>query len=119
MAIEIKQHLPLSVAQVLGGDSWKGGSLVQLEDTVATPKSEDVLLNYCWVAPVVKRFRDKVPSQFFLADTFLYMDKMYQGRLLVPTEEGETKTDVATNESKKLKMLVGSLRALWRSSALF
>ena len=119
MAVEIKQHLPLSVAQVLGGDSWKGGSLVQLEDTVATPKSEDVLLNYCWIAPIVKRFRDKVPSQFFLADTFIYMDKLYQGRLLVPTEQGETKIDVATNESKKLKMLVGSLRALWRSSALF
>ena len=49
----------------------------------------------------------------------MYMDKLYQGRLLVPTEQGETKIDVATTESKKLKMLVGSLRALWRSSALF
>ena len=119
LAIEIKQSLPLSVAQVLGNESWKGGALVQLEDTIATPKAEDVLLNFCWVAPVVKKFRDKVPSQFYLADTFLYMDKLYQGRLLVPTEAGESKTDVATHESKKLKMLVGALRTLWRSSILF
>ena len=119
MACNIKQGLPLAVAQVLSAPEWKGGALVQLEDTVSTPKAEDIVLNQPWIFPFIKKFRDCVPSQFFAADAVLYLDQLYSGPLLVPTEEGDSKVSLAVSESKKIKLLIGALRGLWRSSALF
>lgn len=118
MALDIKTKLPVAVAQVLGSDQWAGGALVQLDDTISTPKSEDMILNHCWMLPVVKKFRDRVPSQFFLADVMVYMDKLFFQKLLVPVQEGDSKLSLATNEAKKIKMLIGGLRTLWRSSVL-
>lgn len=112
--------LPLSVAQVLASPSWQGGPLVQLEDTISKPKAEDLVLNYCWICPIVKKFRSQIPSQFYLIDVFLYMDKIYNGRLLIPQEAGDSKETLATDEAKKMKLCIGSLRSLWRStSSLF
>ena len=119
MACNIKQGLPLAVAQVLSAPEWKGGSLVQLEDTFSTPKAEDIVLNQPWIFPFIKKFRDAVPSQFFAADVVLYLDQLYSGTLLVPMEEGDSKVSLAVSESKKIKLLIGALRALWRSSTLF
>jgi len=120
MACELKAKLPLSVAQVLDSPTWQGGPLVQLEDTIAKPKADDLVLNYCWICPVVKKFRSQIPSQFFLIDVFLYMDKIYKGRLLIPQDAGDSKETLATDEAKKVKLCIGALRALWRStSSLF
>lgn len=106
------------MVQLLSSDAWKGGGLIQLPDTVSTPKAEQIVLNYCWVKPVVMQFRDRVPSGFFLADMLLILDRLWMGKLLIPLEEGESKQSIAGEEGKKLKMLIGSLRALWRSSPL-
>ena len=118
-ACNIKQGLPLAVAQVLSAPEWRGGSLVQLEDTISTPKAEDIVLNQPWIFPFIKKFRDCVPSQFFAADAVLYLDQLYGGTLLIPMEEGDSKVSLAVNESKKIKLLIGALRGLWRSSTLF
>ena len=80
---------------------WRGGSLVQLEDTISTPKAEDIVLNQPWIFPFIKKFRDCVPSQFFAADAVLYLDQLYGGTLLIPMEEGDSKVSLAVNESKK------------------
>lgn len=118
MAVAVRVGLPLSVSQVLAAPEWSGGDLVQLEDTVTTPKAEDLVLNYPWLLPFVKQFRDRIPSQFFIADCMLYLDKTYNNRLLIPVEEGASKVSLAVDEAKKVKLLMSSLRALWRSSTL-
>lgn len=116
MALKIKEHLPVSVIQLLASDAWKGGGLVQLPDTISTPRANQLVLNYCWLKPVVLQFRDRVPSGFFIADVFLWLDRMWLGKLLIPLNEGESKETLAGEESKKIKLLVSALRGLWRSS---
>ena len=117
MAVQIKQGLPLPVQQLIGGHAWKGGPLVQLADgTMSRAVSEDVVLNYAWVKPFVAQFNDRVPSGFYITDVFLMLDRLYFQKLLIPLEEGESKETLAASESKKIKLLVGCLRALWRSS---
>ena len=118
MAICLKENLPLGMTQLINGDTWKGGPLVQLEDTVSTARAEQIVLNHVWVKPFVERFRDRVPSAFFVTDVFLYLDKIWFGKLLKPQEAGETKQHLACEEAKKIKNLMGSLRSLWRSSYL-
>ena len=117
MAVEIRRSLPMSVAQVLGKD-WVGGALVQLEDALTRPTAEDIVLNACWMKPVVRKFRDRVPSSFYLANVFLALDDLWLGRLLIPLEKGDSKQSLAAAEAKKVKALIGALRALWRSSLL-
>jgi hypothetical protein len=116
MAVSIRMGLPLSVAQIIGADTWKGGALVQLEDTLTRPVAQDIVVNYSWVKPFVQRFRSSVPSVFFVTDVFLFLDKLYQSKLLIPLEAGDSKQSVAGLEANKIKLLIGALRALWRSS---
>eukprot|EP00438_Fugacium_kawagutii_P026258 Skav215654 [mRNA] locus=scaffold1588:268256:268720:- [translate_table: standard] len=118
MACDIKKKLPLRVAQVLESQDWAGGAVLQLTDTVTTPRAEDLVLNFHFILPVVMKFRDRVPSQFFLADTFLYLHKLFHNRLLVPQYDNETSLTVAIDEAKKLKLCIGALRTLWRNSVL-
>lgn len=118
MATDVKRKLPLRVAQVLEGQEWAGGAVLQLSDTVSTPRADDLVLNYHFILPVIMKFRDRVPSQFFLADTFLYLHKLYHDRLLVPVYENDSTLTLALDEAKKLKLCIGALRTLWRNSSL-
>ena len=117
VAFRIKTELPISVVQVLGAE-WKGGPLVQIEESLIRPSVEDLILNSCWIKPFVQQFRDRVPSGFFIADCFLMLDKIWLGRLLLPLQEGESKFTLAASEAKKVKTLIGALRTLRRSSHL-
>ena len=58
-----------------------------------------------------------MPSGFYLTDSLLALDKIFEGSLLVPTE-GSTKQDVAAAESRRLKRLLGALRHLFRNCYL-
>ncbi|CAK9035349.1 30S ribosomal protein S6, partial [Durusdinium trenchii] len=116
LACTIRSGLPLSVAQVIESAAWKGGPLIQLTDTITRPQADDLVLNHCWIKPFVQKFREKVPSGFFVVDTFLYLDKLYNGKLLQPLNAGDSKHSLASEEAKKVKLLIGTLRALWRSS---
>lgn len=66
----------------------------------------------------VAKFNDRVPSAFFITDVFLFLDRLFHGALLKPLEAGESKKTLAALEARKVKNLIGSLRSLWRSSAL-
>ena len=57
----------------------------------------------------------QVPSAYFMTDVFLYLDGLMSGNLFKPKKQ-ETKMSLAGVEGLKMKKLVGSLRALWRSS---
>ena len=105
----------MPVMQLLS-NGWPGGALVQLEDGTSSATAQDIVLNYCWVKPFVMKFRNRVPSAFFITDCFIALDKLFVGRLLVASQAGDTKITVAAEEAKKVKNLIGSLRALWRSS---
>jgi len=118
MAVTLKQNLPSGMTQLINGDTWGGGALVQLEDTVSTARAEQIVLNHVWVKPFVERFRDRVPSGFFITDVFLFLDKIWFGKLLKPQQPFETKQHLACEEAKKIKNLMGALRGLWRSSHL-
>ena len=59
----------------------------------------------------------QVPSAYFLTDVFLFLDKLLGGNLLrTKPKTRETKMSLAGMEGLKMKRLIGSLRALWRSS---
>ena len=62
-------------------------------------------------------FCAQVQSAFYLIDALLALDKLMGSCLLVPLD-GMTKKDVAAEESKRLKRLLGSLRHLFRNCYL-
>ena len=59
----------------------------------------------------------EVPSCFYLADSFLALDKLLENHLLIPVD-GQTKAEKAGEEGKRIKKLMGSLRHLFRNSYL-
>lgn len=59
----------------------------------------------------------QVPSAYFLTDMFIYFHGLMDRRIFHPdTAKNETITSLASEEGVLMKKLVGSLRALWRSS---
>ena len=59
----------------------------------------------------------QVPSAYFMTDVFLFLDRLLEGNLFRPKPKTtESKMSLAGMEGLKMKKLVGSLRALWRSS---
>ena len=59
----------------------------------------------------------QVPSGYFLTDMWLYVDMLFDGKLLRDDSGKVSKVDLAADEALKLKKLVGAIRALWRSSS--
>lgn len=52
-----------------------------------------------------------------MADVFLYVDALLSYKLLIPEKDShDTKATLAAREAVKLKAMMGSLRALWRST---
>ena len=117
-AVDLKASLPLSVTQVITAKEWRGGPLVQLEDTISRPAASDLIVNYWFIKAFVRKCPDKVPSAFFVADVILYMDRLFCERLLIAQNPGENKKSLAGEEGKKIKALMGYLRYLWRSSTM-
>ena len=67
---------------------------------------------------MAKRYTQTVPSGFFCTDLFLYLNHLFMGGLLKPSNEGETDRALAAQEATDMKRLMGALRFLWRSSSL-
>ncbi|CAK8985427.1 30S ribosomal protein S6 [Durusdinium trenchii] len=102
-AVDLKASLPLSVTQVITAKEWRGGPLVQLEDTISRPAASDLIVNYWFIKAFVRKCPDKVPSAFFVADVILYMDRLFCERLLIAQNPGENKKSLAGEEGKKIK----------------
>ena len=63
----------------------------------------------------------QVPSAFFIADSFLYLDLLLNKRLFKPQpaangKQAVSRMDLAAGEGVKGKRLYSALRFLWRSS---
>ena len=56
-----------------------------------------------------------MPSGYFIADSFLYLDLLLKKKLFKPVPPN-TRTDMAGSEAVRGKKLLGALRFLWRSS---
>ncbi len=63
----------------------------------------------------------QVPSGYYLADSYLYLDLLLKKKLFKPKpakdgKPGLTRSDMAGLEGVKAKKMLGALRYLWRSS---
>lgn len=65
----------------------------------------------------VRTQKAKVPSAFLLTDVLLQLDRLLAHKLVVPGH-GDTKVVAAARDAKRLKKLMGALRALYRNSTL-
>ena len=77
---------------------------------------QELATNFIWLKPVCRAFPQSVPGAMVLTDVFLYLDKLLQGTLLVKRDM--EKTAQAGEEGSRVKRLMGSLRYLYRNSAL-
>ena len=111
----MKTHLPLAVHDLLSGDEWGGGPLLQLSNELARPSAEDVVFNYPWILAFAEKYPCHVPSGFLCADVFLAFDAMMDDKVFQPTPP-QTRQTLAIAEGAKMKKLMGGLRYLWRSS---
>ena len=115
VALNMKRGMPVAVTQALT-EGWEGGAIIQLEDTISRPTAADLVVNHVFLRPFARQCPAKVPSAFFAADVFLFLDQCFCDRLLIPQQQGDTKRTLAAEEGKKVKSLIGYLRYLWRSS---
>lgn len=59
-----------------------------------------------------------MPSGFFAADCFLYLDALLHKKLFRPNvDRGESRLQLAAAEGVRCKRAIGALRYLWRNSA--
>ena len=118
LAREIRNHMPVSLLELLQMEAYDGGALVQLESDTARPNAQEIALNFPFIKPVVARFPASVPSGFYLTDVFLLLDRLFLGRILQVKGALDTKQGLASAEASRVKRLIGGLRYLWRSSNL-
>ena len=82
---------------------------------------KDISANYTWMRCWCEDFPDRIPSGFFVTDTFLVFDYFMGNCLLLNSDHVkkattyEDKIDIAREEANKLKRLMSSLRYLWRN----
>jgi hypothetical protein len=92
----------------------KGGPLTVVKESM---DRKDLKLNKVWLFPFVKKIPDRVPSAFFVADVFMAMDAILNGKLLRPVPgKGDSKVLLALAEAQRVKSLFSYLRYLWRAS---
>ena len=128
-AVAAKLHatMPNEVVALITSGAFRGGPLVNMTLAPFEPTVQDIANNRLWVEPYVEKFKTKVPSAFFIADTLLLEDETLKGSLLKPLppppgEEADiksvpTKIQLALDEASRIKRLISHLRSLWRSSS--
>lgn len=76
---------------------------------------QEIAQNFVFLRPLVSHFPDHVPGAVILTDIWLYLDTLFDDKLLC--KEGETKQEQAAQEAARCKRLMGALRYLYRNSA--
>ena len=62
----------------------------------------------------VSSIASQVPSGFFAADCFLYLDALLHKKLFRPKiDRGESRLQLAASEGVRCKRAIGALRYLW------
>eukprot|EP00969_Alexandrium_andersonii_P322425 14245946-Alexandrium_andersonii.AAC.1 len=84
LASALVEDLPSAAVQLLTSGAFKGGPLVRLGSLVRDPSIADVRANHVWLRPFCKKFSDRVPSSFLVADILLEADSMLGYELLKP-----------------------------------
>lgn len=54
VAREMVHGLPFKLVQLVQGDEFKGGKLINLKSDLAKPCAHDLAINYVWLLPFVK-----------------------------------------------------------------
>ena len=111
------EALPESAKTLLARSSWKGGPLISLVDKATwTVRERDLQNNMLWIREVARRYRDRVPSAFFLADCILQLDGRFDNKLLLVTQKDETRQSLALADAGRLKKCLQYLRCLFRDA---
>ena len=79
---------------------------------------KDLGVNYNWLRPWAENFPAKIPSQFFVMDCWLELDRLLSCKLLLPMKGPATrdiKLERAKEETDRIKRLLSALRYLFRN----
>lgn len=83
---------------------------------------KEISTNYIWLKPWCEAFPERIPSGFYLVDCFLALDSYLNNNLLLKDRRQastkEDKIELAREEAKRIKRLLGALRYLWRNGLL-
>lgn len=72
----------MALVTLFASAEWQGGKLIQLDSDLSRPNAAEVALNYPWLKAIAGKFRQSIPSGFFLCDVMLWLDRLFGGRLL-------------------------------------
>ena len=75
---------------------------------------EEIARNYVFLKPLVETFPDVVPGAVLLTDIWVYLNDMFDQKLLCKPEVDAVTQ--ASQEASRCKRLIGSLRYLYRNS---
>ncbi|CAE7837003.1 hmu [Symbiodinium sp. CCMP2592] len=67
---------------------------------------QEISDNFVWLKPVCIDYPRRVPSAFLLTDAMLVLDQMLNGGLILPAD-GDTRSEAAAREGKRIKKLMG------------
>eukprot|EP00434_Breviolum_minutum_P016188 symbB.v1.2.014264.t1/scaffold1033.1/size247163/2 len=114
MAMLMWSSLPRQAKAMIAKKTMCYTDLVILSDPdgCTRPTYKDIAVNYVWLRPLCEKWPDRIPSGFFLADTFLMMDS-FMGNLLLMGPDPEI--ELAREEARRVTRLLGALRYLWRN----
>eukprot|EP00969_Alexandrium_andersonii_P018943 826952-Alexandrium_andersonii.AAC.1 len=118
LAAQWMDALPSAALDLCRSAQFQGGCLVSLKDVESTPTRKDVEANFVWLLGVVKKYSDRIPSGYLIADGLIALDSKLGGDHLKtpPGQLAKSKALIAMGEAAKLKRLLGHLRFLFRAS---
>ena len=59
VARDMVSGLPFKLVQLVQGNDFKGGKLINLKSDLAKPCADDLAINYVWLLPFVKAYPKK------------------------------------------------------------
>ncbi|CAK8986681.1 unnamed protein product [Durusdinium trenchii] len=85
------------------------------KSVVCELSTQEIAQNFVFLRPLVQHFPDHVPGGVLLTDIWLYLDSLFDQKLLCKPDV--PKQTQAANEASRCKRLIGALRYLYRNSA--
>ena len=96
------------------GPSWYSIYLLGWFEMMGPKPHEEIARNYVFLKPLVETFPDVVPGAVLLTDIWVYLNDMFDQKLLCKPEVDAVTQ--ASQEASRCKRLIGSLRYLYRNS---
>jgi hypothetical protein len=102
------QEMPEAAVQIIRRGTFKG-TLCKLDNVLVRPSMQEIDMHYECLRPWCLLLPCSVPSAYFIADVYLQLDVLFEGKLLA----GD-KRQVALDDALRCRKLISGLRTLWR-----